>query len=236
MKQSTTTPQELYGQVTKDMGPLGNACWSGGFAFVWGDKPETVNLIHTKDHIAQIQPHRVELYITNCDWLNVMDRGSRNSPYTFKFDTRSNGRDVKLGQTYITKFYGTETMTKSGIVMHADGMVESLEPLREAEIDKALAREALKLVRARLTIPFAAERVTGRTTGVHKWISDKDILKAVVEDKTIELVDSDFTIGGWNPQIGKRDTEANPRRNIDNFINRMRNDIYEAFECFKPAA
>lgn len=217
-------PTKKYQEIEKTLGEFGRADHHG-FAYVRAT--DAIMMIAHQHTIGKITRDSIELYVPSSSMYTTQGYCERNAPYDMPFDIRSGGKSVSKGKTYIYTLKGKEIEVQKGVHIDKDGHVTPLGGLVERKIDKEKAREVMIVVRDRLTIAFTTAKLLSHTDRRH--VSDQDVLKAVVDDKATELAGSRFT-HSWNSSI------KDPAKEIKNFCNRMKNEIYEAFGAYESAA
>lgn len=217
-------PAERYQKIEQTLGEFGRADYNG-FAFVRAK--DAIMLITHRHTMAKITRDNIELYVLDNTMYNTQGYCDRNVPYDMRFDIRSGGKNVTLGKTYIYTLGDKEIEVQRGVHIDASGEATPLGGLVARTVDKVKAREVMKTVRERLVLAFTTARLISHAD--RRFVSDQDVLKAVVDDKATELAGSRFT-HNWN------DVRSDPTREIRNFCNRMKNEIYETFGAYESAA
>lgn len=221
----TQKPADVYANIKSRLGEFGYAAWDG-FAYTHGHDG-AIMLIAAANTMGKFMPDGIELYVPDNSMYTTQGYCQRNSPYELRFDIASGGKSVAKGKTYIYTI-GTESIeVQKGVAVDKDGHCTPLGGMSQHVVNKEKAKEALKIVRERLIAPFAAQKLLG-TTGTRNYISDENVLKAIVANDTARLVDTSF-VTNWR---GLLSYEKETR----NFINRYKTEIYHAFGALEPEA
>lgn len=218
-------PKAVHAELCKDSGEYGRGAWNGfGFAKM---NDGGFALMYTSFTAARIWEDKIEIYVDEAQGTyNKQNFCMNNTPWNLRFDIRSGGKDVKFGQTYFLMIGEHEYQTKTGVRIDANGRVGLIDPLVEAAVDKAKARQVLAMIRERLKIPFATAKLLGvdRNTKGFQNVSDGAILDAIVRNETECLAATTLTCDWRQPLDYRKSTE--------NFIKRYKPEIYEAFGCY----
>ncbi len=217
-------PAERYQKIEQTLGEFGRADYNG-FAFVRAK--DAIMLITRQHTMAKITRDSIELYVLPDTTYNTQGYCDRNVPCDMRFDIRSGGKNVTLGKTYIYTLGDKEIEVQRGVHIDASGEATPLGGLVARTVDKAKAKEVMKTVRDRLALAFTTAKLL--VDADRRYVTDQDVLNAVVNDKAAELAGSRFT-HNW------RDVRSDPTREVRNFCNRMKNEIYEAFGAYESAA
>lgn len=223
----------IYNTLLPEIGPLGLT----GYQYSWvyqlaADK--TINIIRHQNIVASITEKEIRLYQN--PW-HTQDGNMKTMPYKLMFNVKSGGKSGKKGQTYIIEYDGLSVEVKEGdfAIYTDEGGLQANNPHLEREIVPARRAEVLAYIRYKLGAVFAAAKLVG-PVGTVKWgVNDPDVLKTLSQGGSAEdmneITDSSFA-RIWAGNAGAHICKANPKNEINNFINRNKAAIYEAFGVY----